>query len=61
MTILNRAIKIVRQSVIVSFPISKQIQIIIAIEETFTASKNVENNLEFRIFLPVDLILQQNK
>lgn len=50
MTILNRAIKTVRQSIIVSFPISTQIEIIIAIDATFTASKNVENNLESRIF-----------
>ena len=47
---LIKAIKIVRQSIIVSIPISKQILIIIAIEATFTASKKVENNFEFLIF-----------
>ena len=31
----------------------KQIEIIIATEATFTASKNAENNFEFRIFLTI--------
>lgn len=47
---LNTAIDIVRQSVMVSLPIVKQTEIIIATEATFTASKNAENKVEFRIF-----------
>lgn len=48
--ILSNAIEMVRQSVMVSFPIVKQTAIIIATDATFTASKKVENNLEFLIF-----------
>ena len=48
---LKTAIKIVRQSVIESFPIVKQTEIIMATEAIFTASKNAENNTELRIFL----------
>ena len=48
---LKTAIKIVRQSVIESFPIVKQTEIIMATEAIFTASRNAENNTELRIFL----------
>ena len=48
---LKIAIKIVRQSVIESFPIVKQTEIIMATEAIFTASKNAENNTDLRIFL----------
>lgn len=43
------AIRIVRQSVMVSLPIAKQTAIIMATEATFTASKNAEKPTEFRI------------
>ena len=48
--ILMMAIKTVLQSIIVSFPIATQIETIIAIEATLTASKKVENTAELRIF-----------
>jgi len=48
--ILKIAMEIVRQSVIVSFPIEKQTETIMAIEATFTASRKAENEFEFRIF-----------
>lgn len=51
--ILKTAIKIVRQSVMVSFPITKQMAAIIATDATFTASRNTENSLEFRIFFTI--------
>jgi len=47
---LKTAIVIVRQSVMVSLPIEKQTETIIATEATFTVSRNAENNFEFRIF-----------
>jgi len=42
-TMLNAAIKIVLQSVMLSFPISKQMTVIRATDATFTASKKEEN------------------
>lgn len=42
------AIAIVRQSVMVSLPIVKQIETISATEAMFTASKNEENSFELR-------------
>ena len=47
---LKIAIVIVRQSVMVSLPIEKQTETIIATDATFTASRNAENSFEFRIF-----------
>ena len=44
--ILKTAIKIVLQSVTLSFPISKQITEIRATDATFTASKKEENNFD---------------
>ena len=43
-TILITAINIVRQSVIVSLPIAKQTERIIATEATLTASRKAENS-----------------
>lgn len=57
MAILITAIKIVRQSVMVSFPISKQMAMIMATDARFTASKNAENSFEFRIFLTICLFI----
>ncbi|MNL74971.1 hypothetical protein D3C87_2006920 [compost metagenome] len=48
---LTIVIAIVRQSVIVSFPIAKQTEIMMATEATLTASKKIENIFEFLIFL----------
>ena len=48
--ILKTAITMVFQSVIVSFPIAIQTEIIMATDATLTASKNDENNFEFLIF-----------
>lgn len=48
---LITAIKMVRQSIMVSFPISIHIEIMIAIDATFTASKKTAKTVEFRIFL----------
>ena len=48
---LQTAIAIVLQSVMVSLPIEKQTEMMMATDATLTASKKEENNLEFRIFL----------
>ena len=48
---LETAIVIVRQSVMVSLPMEKHTETMMATDATFTASKKVENDLEFRIFL----------
>lgn len=40
-----------RQSLIVSLPIAKHTEIIMATDAIFTASKNAVNKLELRIFL----------
>ena len=48
--IMKQAIETVRQSVMVSFPIAKQTEMMIATEATFTASRKVENRTELRIF-----------
>ena len=47
---LKRAIKTVRQSVMLSWPMEKQIEIIMATDATFTASRNAEKRVELRIF-----------
>ena len=43
--------RIVRQSVMVSLPMEKQTETIIATDATFTASRNAEKSFEFLIFL----------
>ena len=53
--ILSNAIKTVRQSVIVSLPITKQMETIRATEATFTASKKTVKVLELRIFFTNEL------
>ena len=50
METLKTAIKIVRQSVIVSLHIAKQTLTIIATDATFTASKKAENSSDVRTF-----------
>ena len=47
--------RIVRQSVSESLPISKHTAIIMATEATFTASRNIENIVEFLIILTIGL------
>ena len=49
-TILKAAIKMVRQSVIVSLAIEKQMEAMMATDATLTASKKAENSTELRIF-----------
>ncbi len=45
------AIKIVRQSTILSLPITRQTDNIMATEATFTASRNTDKPFELRTFL----------
>jgi len=46
---LASPINILRQSAMLSFPIEKHTEIIMATEATFTASRNIENKFEVRI------------